>query len=146
EVRPGDGIRAAEYLRQLVGPAGVPDDAVDRALHLVAAATQLGEFGDARLDHLREPVQDLAAVVGGRGRPAGRRGAGGADGVTGVLARGAGEVVAPRVVGAPGFAARKGAADEQLVRLLDGQAAHSSNLRYGSSPCSPPSRPKPDSL
>ena len=30
EVRPCDGVRAAEHLRELVGPAGVPDPAVDR--------------------------------------------------------------------------------------------------------------------
>src|SRR2546430_1617707 len=34
EVRPGDGGRGAEHLRQLVRPARVPDDAVDRSLDL----------------------------------------------------------------------------------------------------------------
>src|SRR5262249_1674135 len=45
----------------------------------------------------------------------------------------------------PRLRARERTADEQLVRLLDGQTSHASNRRYGSSPCPPPSRPKPDS-
>ena len=40
EVRAGDGVRAAEHLRQLVGPAGVPDDPVDRALDLAPAGAR----------------------------------------------------------------------------------------------------------
>ena len=35
EVRPGDRVRRAEHLRELVGEARVPDPAVDRALDLV---------------------------------------------------------------------------------------------------------------
>ena len=61
----------------------------------------------ARLDHLRDPVEDLAAVVRGRGRPAGLRGACGADGVADVLARGAGDVLSLRLVRAPRLAARE---------------------------------------
>src|SRR5207237_5455240 len=92
EVRPGDGIRAAEHLRQLVRPARVPDDTVDRALDLVTAAAELRELGRSRFQHLREAVEHLAAVVRGRGRPTPLRRAGGADGVAGVLARAARDV------------------------------------------------------
>ena len=42
---PGDRVRRAEHLRELVGEAGVPDPAVDRALDLVRAAAELGELG-----------------------------------------------------------------------------------------------------
>ena len=55
EVRPGDGIGAAEHLRQLVGPAGVPDDPVDRALDLARGRSRLApRSARARLHHLGE--------------------------------------------------------------------------------------------
>src|SRR5581483_2974764 len=170
----GDGVRPAEHLRQLVGPAGIPDDPVDRALDLGAAAAELGELGRARLHHLREPVEHLAAVVRGRARPAGLRLSRGPHGVARVLARAARDVLPLRLVRAPRLAARERAADEELVRLLDRKpvtrsgagragasapcrlrrayaghpphASESSKARYGSSPWRPPSRPKPDSL
>ena len=69
EVRARDGIRRAEHLRELVRPARVPDDPVDRALDLFAAGAELRELGGARLDHLREPVEHLPAVVRGHARP-----------------------------------------------------------------------------
>ena len=105
-----------------------------------------------RLHHLGEPVEDLAAVVRGRGRPPRLRRARRAHGVAHVLARGAGDVRAPsRLVRVrPDSRARERAADEQLVRLAGrGEpcaSAPTSRPAYGSSPCRPPSRPKPDSL
>ena len=145
EVRPGDRIRRAEHLRELVGEPGVPDPAVDRAVHLVLAAAELGELGDARLHHLRDPVEHLAAVVRGRARPLRLRAARRDHRVAHVLARRARDVLPLRLVRPPRLAARERAADEQLVRLLDRQPRHSKS-RYGSMPCRPPSRPKPDSL
>jgi hypothetical protein len=47
EVRPCDGVRRAEHLRELVGEPGVPDPAIDRAMHFVLTTAQLGELGDA---------------------------------------------------------------------------------------------------
>ncbi len=145
EVRPGDRVRPAEHLRELVRPARVPDHAIDRGVDLLRARAVRGEVGAAGLHRLGDPVEHLAAVVGGRPGPAGLRRAGRANGVAEVLARGAGDVLALGEVGAPGLGARERAADVELVRLLDGEPAHS-NSRYGSSPWRPPSRPKPDSL
>ena len=123
EVRAGDRVRGAEHLRELVRPARVPDDAVDRRLDLLLARADRGEVGRARLHHLGEPVEDLAAVVRGRARPARLRLARGDDGVADVLARGARDVLPLRLVRAARLGAREVAADEELVRLLDGQAA-----------------------
>ena len=145
EVRPGDGIRRAEHLRELVRPARVPDDPVDRTLNLLAAAAELRELGCARLEHLPEPVEHLPTVVRGHPGPLGERAARRTHGVADVLARGPRDVLPFRFVRATRLAAREGTADEELVRLLDGEPAQSSNLKYGSSPCRPPSRPKPDS-
>src|SRR5206468_11757314 len=118
----------------------VPDDAVDRALDLFPAGAELRELGRPRLDHLRDSVEHLAAVVGRHGRPLRERGARGANRVADVLARSTRDVLTLRLVRAPRLAAREGAADEQLVGLLYREpAAHWSNRRYRSSPCSPPS-------
>ena len=124
EVRPGDRVRGADHLRELVRPARVPDDAVDRGLDLLLARADRGEVAGARLHHLREPVEHLAAVVGGRARPARLRLARRDDGVARVLARGAGDVLALGLVRAARLRAREGAADEELVRLPDGQPGH----------------------
>jgi len=83
-----------------------------------------GDLVGTRLHHLRQPVEDLAAVVRGRRGPARLRPARGADRVADVLARGAGDVLPFRLVRASRLAAREGAADVELVRLTDGQAAH----------------------
>ncbi len=105
-----------------------------------------GEVGGARLHHLGQAVQHLPPVVRGRGRPLGERAARRLDGVARILAGGAGDVLALRLERAARLGARERAADEELVRLADGQTAAHSNLRYASSPWRPPSRPKPDSL
>ena len=96
---------------------------------------ELGELGGARLHHLGDPVEHLAAVVRGRRRPLRLRGARGDDGVAGVLARGPRDVLALRLVGAPRLGARERAADEELVGLLDGQAGHAARIRPRRSPC-----------
>src|SRR5919197_1192618 len=44
EVRPGDGVRGAEHLGELVRPARVPDDAVDRLLDLGLAGAEVGQL------------------------------------------------------------------------------------------------------
>ena len=57
------------------------------------------------------------------------------------------------LVRAPRLRAREGTAQVELVGLAHVHAGHPprstaspSNFKYGSSPCRPPSRPKPDSL
>ena len=69
EVRPGDGVRRAEHLRELVRPARVPDPAVDGRRHLGLVADELGELGAAALEHLGDAVEHLAAVVRRQRRP-----------------------------------------------------------------------------
>ena len=144
EVRPRDRVRRAEHLRELVGEARVPDPAVDRALDLVAAGRELGELRRARLHHLGDPVEHLAAVVGGRPRPLRLRRARGDDGVAHVLARGARDVLPLGLVGAPRLRARERAADVELVRLLDRQPSPPA-AGYGVGPgaAATPAQPAP---
>src|SRR5581483_7579552 len=106
------------------GPAGVPDDAVDRPLDLLDAAAELRELSGARLDHLREPVEHLAAVVRGRLRPAGLRRTSRAHRVARVLPRPPRDVLLLGLVRSPRLAARERAVDEELVRLLHREPAH----------------------
>ncbi len=88
EVGPGDRVGRAAQRGDLVGPPRVPDPAVDGRVHELAGllpgdALGLGDLGDelrpAALQHLGDPVEDLAAVVGGgaattpEGLPGGRR-------------------------------------------------------------------------
>src|SRR6185437_6791164 len=103
----------------------VPDEAIDRALDLLRARAEVGELGAARLDHLGDAVEDLAAVVGGQARPLRERASRRPDRVARVLARAAGDVLALGLVGAPRLGARELAADEELVGLANGQPAHS---------------------
>ena len=83
----------------------------------------LDELGPPALQQLGDPVQDLAPVVRGRPGPPGDGGPGGDDRVAYVLAGGErgvgaeGTVERGHDVRPAGLAARKGAADEQLVRL-----------------------------
>ena len=132
-----DGVHAAQHRVQLVGPARVVHEHVDRGRDLVAGGGRLGaaqvdgllgELRAARLERLGRAVEHLPAVVGGLARPARLRAARLLDGVADVLARGAGDVghVAPlvvehRVVPA-GLRARERAADVELVGLADGEA------------------------
>src|SRR5437764_471108 len=89
-----------------------------------ATAAEVGELGCARLDHLGDPIENLAAVVRRHSRPFRQGTACGADGIAYVLARGAGDVLPFRLVRPPGLTARERAADEQLVRLLDREPRH----------------------
>ena len=96
EVRAGDRVRRAEHLRELVGEARVPDPAVDRPLDLVLArCSSSANSGSARLHHLGDPVEHLAAVVRGRARPLRLRAARRDDRVAHVLARRARDVLRP---------------------------------------------------
>lgn len=79
EVRARDGVRRAGHLRDLVAPSRVPDPAVDRRVDRGRGAVRVeplargdgrDELGPAVLEDLGDPVEDLAAVVGGRARPA----------------------------------------------------------------------------
>src|SRR5207244_2976011 len=125
--------------------ARVPDESVDRAVDLLWAGTQVRKLGAPGLHHLRDPVEHLATVVRGHRRPLHEAGPRRPNRVAHVLPRRAGDVLALGLVGPPRLGARELAPDEELVRLLDREPAHSKR-RYGSSPCKPPSRPKPDSL
>src|SRR6185369_15201653 len=89
-----------------------------------------------------------SAVVRGHARPFRPCRSRNADGITQVLARCARDVRALGLVGAPRLGAREGSTDVELVGLLYRQPlGHaSSRTTYGSRPCRPPSRPKPDSL
>jgi hypothetical protein len=139
EVRPGDRVGVADDLGQLVGPAGVPDQAVDRLVeHLLGTrarqalglADGLHELRPPVLHDLGDAVEDLRAVVGRLAGPAAERLARRDDRVPGVLARGergVGHEGPLRVVDDVGVArlrAREGAADEQLVGLADVDARH----------------------
>ena len=160
EVRAGDGVRATQHGGQLVGPARVPDPAVDggvdggprlRLGQPLAGGHLLAELDVPALHDLGDAVEHLAAVVGGHARPLAEGAAGGDDGVPGVLAGGpggVGEEVPLRVgdlVGAPRLRAGEGPVDVELVGLADGQpvAAHQASFpfRYAARPCRPPSRP-----
>ena len=135
EVRGSHRVRRAQHLADLVGPARVPDPAVDRRVDgpgrgRLAQALRGGDLVDElvapALHQLGDAVQDLAAVHRGLAGPAGERLACGAHRVAQVLARGASRVGERRAVrrrdevGAPGFGPRERPADVQLVRLADG--------------------------
>ena len=81
EVRPGDGVGAAQHLRELVGPAREPHPAVDRlgdggigglGLEALGGGDLLGELRAAALRDLGHAVQHLAAVVRGLAAPSPR--------------------------------------------------------------------------
>ena len=167
EVRRPDRVRRPEHLGDLVGPARVPDPAVDRAARRPRGPAGVDPLGDrdlARelvepaLHELRDPVQDLPPVHRRpRGPRPGRR-ARHPDGVAEVLARRATGVRERIAVGgadevrAAALGPRELPADVQLVGLEDGQAVRgghaqrSSSRTYAWRPCMPPSRPNPDSL
>ena len=150
EVRRRDRVRRAEHLRVLVGPARVPDPAIDRALDLLAARAELGE-----LRACGPPSSPRCGRAPGRGcrrsSPAhfgnAPRAARTASRTSFRDARATFWPCASYV--RPDSERGNVAADEELVRLPDRQPASSAaprTLRYGSSPWRPPSRPKPDSL
>ena len=142
EIRRRHGVHAAEELLILVRPAGIINDPVDgrrdfprrrrpragRGLH--PHQQRRRQLGGPGLQHLRQPVEDLAAVVGRALRPA-RAGRGrGLDRVAQVLARalrdvgekGPGRV--PERKHARALRADEGAADIDLGRFGDGKSAH----------------------
>ena len=134
EERARDRVRATDDLGDLVGPAGVPDQAVDRLVERLLCpggveplglAQRLHELGTAVLHDLGDPVEDLRAVVGGPAGPAAEGLAGGDDGVAGVLARGEGGVGHERPlrvvddVGVARLRAGERATDVELVGLAD---------------------------
>jgi hypothetical protein len=93
EVGCGHRIHVAEHLLVLVGPAGVVDHPVDagstltgRGGHTPAERDRLRQLAGAGFDHLGEPIEDLAPVVGRAPGPAWTRLGGGLDGVAQVLA------------------------------------------------------------
>ncbi len=147
EVRRRDRVGRPEHLGDLVGPARVPDPAVDGAVHdlaslRVADALGLGHLADelvvASLHQLGDAVQHLAAVHRGLVGPARLRLARGPHRVAEVLARraaGVGERRAVRgadQVGAPGFGPRERPADVELVGLAHLEAVgHVSGPRAG---------------
>ncbi len=132
------GIYVAQDLLVLVGPAGIVDQPVDREGDLPqrgragrpAHRESLRHLGAARLEHLREAVEDLGAVVRRAFRPAGARLCRSLDGVAQVLAGALGNVGeegARRVLEGerPGaLGADEGAADVDFRGLGDGEAAH----------------------
>src|SRR5262249_31881660 len=123
EVRAGNRVGRAEHLRQLVGPARVPDEAIDRGMHLVLVACQVCELARSRLEHLGDAIEDLAAVVSSHVGPLRLCAGGDANGVANVLSRSPRNVLPFGLVRAPRLRPREGAADEQLVGLLDRKAA-----------------------
>ena len=107
EVRPGDRVRAAEHLRQLVGPAGVPDDPIDRAFDLAPTRARAGEVRRRAPPSSRRADRAPGRGCTRRARPLREGRAGGLDGVARVLARGAGDVLPLCLVRASGLRARE---------------------------------------
>jgi hypothetical protein len=119
EVRAGDGVRRAEHLRELVRPPRVPDPGVDRGVDLGLVPGELDELGPAALHDLGHPVEHLAPVVGGHGRPLGEGLARGAHRVANILTGSARDVGTLGLVRAAGLRAGERTADVELVSLLD---------------------------
>ncbi len=142
EVRPGDGIAGRGQHHVLVGPAGVPDGAVDRGLDFAlrgcgadgsAEHELLGQARRAGLHHLGQAVEHEAAVGRRLAGPFLVRRAGGDHGVADVLARAAHDVLAADVVGPARFAPHERAIQVEFVGFPDGHTfAHDSQgVRHG---------------
>src|SRR5438309_120372 len=109
-----------------------------------AATEQLDELRRAPVQHLRGAVEDLAAVHRRTSGPTRKSRARGTNRVAQVLARAARHVdLAIRPVGPAGLGAHELPVHKQLVGLAH---VHQFRSTYGRRPCTPPSRPKPDSL
>ncbi len=120
---PATGFARAEHLRELVG-----DQPAYQTQRSIAPLDLLPAGARARRARPRAPPSSRrSGRAPGRGcrpsRPPTSRCAarGGLHRVAQVLARGAGDVLTLRLVGAPGLGARERAADVELVRLLDGE-------------------------
>ena len=70
QVRRGDRVDPAEHRLELVRPARVVHQHIDRGLDVLALGA---DVRGARLERLREAVKDLATVIGGARRPAGQQ-------------------------------------------------------------------------
>ena len=125
---PGGAVNILTGLKRELAPVLAAHMDVN-ALDLLGAGAEIGELRVPRLHHLREPVEHLAAVVGRHRRPFRQRAACRAHGVANVLARGPSDVLPLGLVRAAGLRARKGPADEELVRLADGQPGHGWRIR-----------------
>ena len=169
-VRTGHRVAAAHHHGVLVAPAGPAHGAVDRCAHFGigllsrdagGGADGLRQVGAAAFEHLRQPIDDLAAEVRRGAAPAMERAARGFHRIAQVLAAGVRDVrhqLVLRVMQrqrAAALRARVRALHEELPGLEDGESfcfghgcvpllRHSA--RYAASPCMPPSRPKPLSL
>ena len=75
---PATGLADAGHLGELVRPAGVPDQTVDRVVdrrrgdsagQALSRHERVNELAATALEHLGHPVEDLAALVGGGRRP-----------------------------------------------------------------------------
>ena len=141
EVRAGNGIRRAEHLGELVRPARVPDDAIDRALDLTTAGAHGGEARrpaspssrragtapDRGCRRSRAPNRRTPCAP--RRRPRARPSVSPRD------------VVALDLERPPGLGARERAADEQLVGLPDRRGA-SPVIRTSGTPRARGGRPR----
>src|SRR5439155_5614282 len=135
EVGSRDRVRRADDLRELIRPARVPNNAIDRPLDLVPAAGERRELDLARLHHLRDAVKHLPTVVRGHAGPGGAGLTRYTHRVANVLPRSARHVRALGVVRATRFGPREGAPDEELVGLAHRKPAHApSSKTYGSRP------------
>ena len=141
EVGRGHRVHIAQHLFVLVGPAGIINEPVNRGGHFaergavaVAPARAQGDglrhLGGPPLQHLTQAVEDLPAVVGRAPGPARTRLGGRLDGIAQVLA---GALRHIRIKGPggvrhgkrpPALRADERAADVDLGRFGDGQAAH----------------------
>ncbi len=148
---PATGFDAAEHLRELVRPARVPDDAVDRALDLARCPEQtlarartrarlhhLGERGRAPGRGCTRSRPPSSPAQPARPRTASRASLREARATFCALGRGR-------------CGPTRSAGTRRRCRACTSSLTGRGRLivercRYGSSPCRPPSRPKPDSL
>lgn len=94
EVRRGHRVDAAEQLLIFVAPTRIVHDAVDGGRHFLRGCGGLGatqgqgvdELGAARLEHLRQAIKDLPAVIARAACPTRHGARGSLDGVAQIFA------------------------------------------------------------